>query len=132
MEIYNLKSVPILHSLQAVLREFSNDHAETVAAYVFGSLATGKERAGSDIDIALITNKRISGLTKIDWETELSNAIGKDVDLVIFNQAGVLMRHQILKYGKLIFNRDDRLRIKEEVMARKEYLDIRYLFKEMA
>ena len=125
-------TVQILHSLQAVLREFSNDHAEAVAAYVFGSLATGKERAGSDIDIAIITNKKIPGVTKINWETELSNAIGKDVDLVIFNQAGILLRHQILKYGKLIFIRDDRLRIKEEVMARKEYLDLRYLFKEMA
>jgi hypothetical protein len=51
---------------------------------------------------------------------------------VIFHQAQILLQHQILKYGSLIFEQNASERIKQETMARREYLDTRFLFKELA
>ncbi|MFU8769955.1 MAG: type VII toxin-antitoxin system MntA family adenylyltransferase antitoxin [Desulfotignum sp.] len=73
------------------------------AVYLFGSAATGKMKADSDLDIAVMSAGRIDGFERISMETALSNLLGRDVDLVIFHQAGVLLQHQILKYGCLIF-----------------------------
>jgi hypothetical protein len=66
------------------------------------------------------------------WETELSELIGKDVDLIIFGQSGALLRHQILKYGKLLYEKDFHARVEQEVRARAEYLDTRCLYQKLA
>ncbi len=65
-------------------------------------------------------------------ETELSNLLHMDVDLVVFHQAQALLQHQILKYGHLLYEGDASVRVKQETMARREYLDTRFLFRELA
>ncbi|WP_279614670.1 nucleotidyltransferase domain-containing protein [Desulfovermiculus halophilus] len=64
-------------------------------------------------------------------ETSVSSQIGIDVDLVIFHQAPPLLQHQVLKYGRLIFEKNRSERIRQETWARYEYLDTRYLYKEL-
>lgn len=111
---------------------FAQKHKEIVAVYLFGSIATGRDKLDSDIDIAIMVNIKVSGLTRIAWETRLSELIGKDVDLIIFGQSGALLRHQILKYGKLLYEKDFHARVKQEVRARAEYLDSRCLYQKLA
>ena len=65
-------------------------------------------------------------------ETELSNLLQIDVDLVIFHQAQVLLQHQILKHGRLLYERDSKVRVQQETSARREYLETRFLFRELA
>lgn len=127
-----LRSLLSLRELEQHLTGFAGQRREIVAVYLFGSTATARSRPGSDIDIALMVNTPIPGLTRVAWETELSNALGKDVDLVVFSQAGVLLRHQILKYGKLLYEADALNRVQQEVRARAEYLDTRHLYKKLA
>ena len=62
-------------------------------------------------------------------ETSLSNILRKDVDLVIFGEATPLLQHQILKYGDLIYERDPKERTRQEVSARREYLDTTFLYR---
>ncbi|OPY06290.1 MAG: hypothetical protein A4E66_02259 [Syntrophus sp. PtaB.Bin001] len=62
---------------------------------------------------------------------ELSSILKRDVDLVVFGQATPLLQHQILKYGRLICENDPEERVRQEVMARAEYLDTRNLFREI-
>ena len=66
-----------------------------------------------------------------EWETELSNLLRRDVDLVTFGLAGALLRHQVLKYGRLVYRADERERVRQEVLASRECLDTRFLFKEL-
>jgi len=50
-------------------------------------------------------------------------AVGADVDLVIFSQASSLLQHEVLRTGVLIYEVDAVERIRQEVLARRRYLD---------
>ena len=114
------------------LNNFTSSHNNIIAVYLFGSVATGKMRQSSDIDIAVMSMCDIDGLKRVEMETELSNLLHRDVDLVIFHQAGVLLQHQILKYGRLLYEKDTSERVRQETFSRREYLDTRFLFRELA
>lgn len=101
------------------------------AFYLFGSAATGRERRGSDIDLAIVTKKTISGRERLRIEADLASRLRRDVDLVVFGQAVPLLQHQILKHGRLICENDPAERVRQEVQARSEYMDMRYLFQEI-
>jgi hypothetical protein len=101
------------------------------AAYLFGSAATDRERRDSDIDLAIVTTKKMPSRERIHLETILSDLLQRDVDLVIFGQTATLLQHQILKYGRLIYETDAAERVRQEVHARAEYLDTTELFREI-
>ena len=113
------------------IRSFAEEHDEIVALYVFGSLATGKDRRGSDFDLAIMVHGHMDGYARIRLETLLSNLLGRDVDLVVFGQSKSLLQHQILKYGQLLYEGDSSERIRQEVASRVDYMDCRNLFKEI-
>ncbi len=111
------------------IEQFCRSNPAIVAAYMFGSCATGKDRCGSDIDIAIMINKPTDGFERVRLETNLSNMLGKDVDLVIFGRASPLLQHQILKYGRLVYEADPKERVRQETAARRQYLDSRFLYR---
>jgi|SRR3989339_405449 len=102
------------------------------AVYLFGSTATGKDRRGSDLDLAIVAKKAISGRERLRLEADLSSRLRRDVDLVVFGQAAPLLQHQILKYGRLVCENDPAERVRQEVRARAEYMDTRRLFRELS
>ena len=114
------------------VKEFVSSYDNIVTVYLFGSAATGKMRSSSDIDIAIMSTCRIDGFKKVEMETELSNLLHRDVDIVVFHQAEVLLQHQILKYGNLLYEKDDLERVRQETASRREYLDTRFLYRELA
>ncbi len=81
------------------------------------------------MDIAIMVSEPMDGFERVDLETQLSNLVGKDVDLIVFGSASPLLQHQVLKYGVLIYEGDCRERVRQEVGARRDYLDTRYLYK---
>jgi len=114
------------------IKVFASAQDSIAAVYLFGSFARGVMKKSSDIDLAVMTFRSIPPMKRINWETELSNILKKDVDLVIFSQVGCLLQHQILKYGKLIYEKNAQERVRQETAARREYLDSRFLFKELS
>lgn len=113
------------------IRGFAIGRKAVVAIYIFGSAATGKDRPGSDIDLAVMVASAFSGMERVEMETVLSNLLCRDVDLVLFGQTAPLLQHQILKYGRLIYEAAPRERILQEVGARRHYLDTAFLYKKM-
>jgi len=109
--------------------DFLSRHVNIVAIYIFGSVATAKNRSGSDIDVAIMVRGQVNGMERVQLETSLSNILRKDVDLIIFGEATPLLQHQILKYGDLIYERDPKERTRQEVAARREYLDTTFLYR---
>lgn len=83
---------------------------EVVFAYLFGSHATGRAHAESDVDIAVhLGGRRVSDRTKILEKliVSLSSAVASHrLDLVILDDAPVVLRQQVLRHGKLLFCRD--------------------------
>ena len=122
-ELNTQGALPIPESLYETISRFGSEHKEVAAVYLFGSRATGKYRSGSDFDIAVMVRGSIDGMKRVQLETSLSNMLRRDVDVVIFGNATPLLQHQILTYGQLIFERDPGERIRQEVIARREYLD---------
>lgn len=109
--------------------DFLTRHVDIVAIYIFGSVATAKNRSGSDIDVAIMVRDQVKGMERVQLETSISNILRKDVDLIIFGEATPLLQHQILKYGDLIYERDPKERTRQEVAARREYLDTTFLYR---
>ena len=111
------------------INNFARGHVEIVAIYIFGSTATAKNRAGSDINMAIMVRSPIKGMERVQLETSLSNLLERDVDLIVFEEASPLLQHQILKYGCLVYESDPKERVRQEVVARREYLDTTVLYK---
>lgn len=114
--------------IEGVLRELFSDEsrAEGLAAvYLFGSIARGTPRPGSDVDIGVLYAGEPPGLERFRLEGEIERRLGGvPVQLVVLNTAPVDLVHRVLRDGKLLLDRDRSRRIAFEVKSRNEYWDL--------
>ncbi len=112
---------------ESVRRGLQDDPA-VVAAWVFGSVARGEARDGSDVDIALLlTSPRPHGLDPDAARLTglLEKQIHLPVDLVVVNHAGADLVHRVMRDGELVIDADPRQRVAFEVRLRNEYFDLK-------
>jgi len=69
---------------------------DVAKAAVFGSVATGKAKGGSDIDLLVEFKGRKSLLDLVALKLELEETLGKEVDLLTFNSLHPALRQRIL------------------------------------
>ncbi len=114
------------------LLEYLAAQPDVVAAYLFGSVAEGRARLQSDVDIAVLLaadldeEARFDRRLRMGWEVE--RIIGRPTDLVVLNDAPPLLQHQVLKHGRLMFERDRAARVEFEVRAGKIYADLKPMY----
>ena len=101
------------------------------AIYLFGSYASEHERSKSDIDLGVIFTEDVDGFTRINMETEISNRLKKDVDLVDMKKSSPFLQHQIYKYGKLIYHDGSDFPFIFRANSIRDYLDTDYLRRQM-
>lgn len=116
-----------LVKLAEKIRDVLTRYPGVAAAYVFGSTATGDRKKGGDVDVAVFLREPGDPWDRIEMERELSVALNADVDLVIFARASSLLQHEVLRTGVLVYEADPDERIRQEVLARRRYLDERRL-----
>ncbi len=75
-------------------------------AILFGSLATGKGRAESDLDLAVDAGRRLTCDEKMALISELAARTGRPIDLVDIRSIGEPLLGQILRHGKRIAGSD--------------------------
>ena len=98
-------------------------HKAIIASYIFGSVVKGKEKPG-DIDIAvLIERTHLQSFPVPSLISEFEKALGSPVDLVVLNRAGEILKYEVRRSGKLIFERSPDIRKKVEMQGRKSYED---------
>lgn len=112
------------------LKEFFLSNDNVVFAYLFGSYAEGKVRAGSDIDIAAY----VAGMKaeeyfefKLKYKGELENILKLPVDLIIMNSAPPLLNHEIFKNGIILKNGNPSILSQFRVKNFYFYLDQMYI-----
>lgn len=78
-------------------------------ALIFGSLAKGRARSDSDVDVAVAADRPLDIGTKMRLIEQLAVLTGRPIDLVDLQVAEGLILHQILVEGKLLLCRDHSL-----------------------
>jgi uncharacterized protein len=85
------------------IRQILGRHGDIRLAILFGSLAAGDATPRSDLDLAVLMGIPLSTETKMTLIGELSQAIGRPVDLIDLRVAGEPLLGQILKHGVRLF-----------------------------
>jgi len=125
-----------IEEIKNILREYFQKHSEIEVAYIFGSIAQGRTSALSDIDIAIIINdQQVNVKTyRYGYKAEILADLIKlfktnNIDLVILNEASILLKHQVLYFGKLIYTKNERRRIAFQIDTINKYNDFKHLIK---
>src|SRR2546427_244866 len=112
--------------LLARLTEALSPRSEILEAYLFGSMATGRTHAQSDIDVAVYLAEQrpepsLFGYTA-DLTTALMSALATNrVDVVILNEAPPLLYYRVLRDGIRFLSRDLRATTTREGYAMSRY-----------
>jgi predicted nucleotidyltransferase len=93
-------------NLNSRIQQVLDRHDGMRLAILFGSLAGGRATPQSDLDLAVLMGAPLSTETKMTLIGELSQAIGRPVDLIDLRVAGEPLLGQILKHGVRLFGSD--------------------------
>ncbi len=103
------------------LTELLENRLKPYAVYIFGSAAHAKLRDESDIDIAFLSNEKLSSYSLFLLAQEAASLVHRDIDLIDLSLSETVFRAQIISTGKLIVNRDE-ARVNEfQIRTLKEY-----------
>jgi uncharacterized protein YutE (UPF0331/DUF86 family)/predicted nucleotidyltransferase len=101
------------------------------AAYLAGSLSNRTTFGHlTDVDIAILLMDQIKSDQFLDYQlyffSELAKRLESDnIDVVILNQASLLLKLQVIKYGQILFSRNEKQRVSFETRAVMDYLDFK-------
>jgi len=101
------------------------------AAYLAGSLSNRASFGRlSDVDIAILLMDQIKADQFLDYQlyffSELAKRLESDsIDVLILNQASLLLKLQVIKQGQILFSRDEKQRVSFETKAVMDYLDFK-------
>jgi len=97
------------------------DKASAFIVILFGSAASGRMRNDSDIDIAFLSDGNLSEYEVFNIAQELSNELGRDVDLIDMSKASTVFKANILGTGKIIYSADENKKHEFQIRTFKEY-----------
>lgn len=96
-------------------------------AYVFGSVAAGRARRDSDLDVAVLFAEPPVPATLDLLTEEIEAAAGGPIDLVNLATAPPLLAHEVIRAGRCIVCRDAAERAEFEARSTLRYLDTAHL-----
>jgi uncharacterized protein len=104
---------------------------DVAAVILFGSVAQGKLKPLSDLDLALLLSSRMAKDERMEKQLNLlalANSIFRtdEIDLIVLNDAPPRMAHNILKTGMVLFVRDKNSFSDFRERITRLYLDFKY------
>ena len=92
------------------IADYCATRPEIVACYLYGSRATGKERPGSDIDLAFLLVSSVASEEyynlKMTYYAALGALLRLDIHPLIMNDAGEVVLGQVFGKGKLLYQQN--------------------------
>ena len=109
-------------------RQIFKKYPQIISAYLFGSRARGKFSPLSDYDFAVQLDEKFNRKKYTDLKLALIGDLCKTlkndhVDIVVINDAPLLLKHRILRDRKVLFCRSHLKRIRNEADILINYLD---------
>jgi len=101
--------------MQEILKKLSQaleTEADLSFAYLFGSVAKGRNGPLSDVDVAVYFHPAGNSRSRFDRRIKLMSKLGRalqqnDVDVVSLHDVSLDLAFEILAYGKLIISKAD-------------------------
>lgn len=119
-----------LEEIIHIVCELCSSQNAIIATYIFGSISKGKIRKSSDIDIAILLDAaHLKSFSVPSFITILEKAMACRVDVVILNRSDEVLKYEVRRTGRLIFERFPTLRKRFEIKGRKTFEDFLYLHK---
>jgi predicted nucleotidyltransferase len=100
------------------------------ALWLFGSAATGMATTDSDIDLAALFQRRPSGVELLEAKQQLGSLLSRDVDVVDLDRASPILVMQVLRYGRLLLDRQPARRLRVVAAAPGRYEDLKIVRRE--
>lgn len=101
------------------------------AAYLFGSRSNGRVGPMSDYDFGVLIKDKINPAKYLEIKSALISDLmralkSNAVDVVLLNESPLLLRYEILKNGRLIYDRKPAKRAAMTFEVINRYLDWKY------
>ena len=98
--------------------ETIRSHPDVIAIYLFGSHAKGEATPLSDVDIAVILDN-----PNPESEADIGSLISPEIDVVLFHRLPLHIKHEVFRYGKELFVRNEEKLLDIKLRTLREYLD---------
>lgn len=99
-----------IEEIKVKVADYCAGRKEIVACFLFGSYAGGRQRQGSDVDVAFLLDASVARSQyfdlKLDYHNGLANLLRLDIHPVTMNDAGEVLLEQIFGKGITVFTRD--------------------------
>jgi uncharacterized protein len=90
--------------------------------YIFGSITTNRVRKDSDVDIAILTDKKIDEYQLYMISQQLADDLKREVDIVDLKRASTVFKAEVLRNGKLIYNSDSQEKMHFQLGVLQDYV----------
>ncbi len=115
-----------MKSLSNIIDQAKKDK-DILAVSIFGSFARKEEY--NDIDICIFLRKKKTNLEMSKKKINYMKNAGEKIDINIFQQLPLYVRHRILKEGKFIFCANDDELYDLAYLTAKEWEDFKPIYK---
>jgi predicted nucleotidyltransferase len=95
-----------LHAIDIMLKDVLAQFPTLVLALVFGSVAQRRERADSDLDIAVAARQPLTPVERMNIIAALAEQTGRPVDLIDLSGVAEPLLGQIVRHGRRLLGSD--------------------------
>ena len=106
--------------------ETAEQDSAVLAVILYGSRARGEEQDASDTDLCLVLQPDPRDALQLS-EKKHQYLSRFDLDVQVFQQLPLYMRHRVLRDGLVLFVRDEELLYETAFRAAQQYEDFRHL-----
>lgn len=97
-------------------------------AYLFGSMATGRTHARSDVDVAVYVEPSEAGERYLDLRLTLASRLATsarvgDVEIAVLNELPLPVRGRVVRDRVVIYSRDEPARVRFESETLRQFFD---------
>ncbi len=108
------------------LREKIEGDGEVVFAYVHGGFVEASSFRDVDLAIWIKDSSKAFHYT-VDFSVKLEIEVGIPIDVQVLNEAPLPFKYHVFTRGKMLFSRDESLRLKLVDETVRQYVDVKLL-----